>query len=416
MDTRITTDPTYASQLVQDLLSLPTMSIVTDQANLFDPVTGIYANATESSDMEVPASLEYFDPATGQTFQINAALRMQGGVGRYAGLREALVPLRLQGPLRSQQARFPLVRRRGHRFVRHDHAPRRISTTPGSGARTRPSTSATSSPTRRCWRWASRPATATTCNCTSTACTGDCTTPPSGPTLRLPPTYLGGDKDNWDAINADESINDSDMTEYNQLANFDFQSGSTAAYQQVQGNNPDGTRNPTYPVLLDMNNFVDYMLMNFYIGNIDWPSHNWYMARPEDSSPTNLDSTGFKFFPWDSEMATGLQWAYDPNINSIGAGSWDGWVASTFQFADEQRRFPHVVRRSCAEVPLQRRRADRRRRAGPLPGVGRRGPAGHRRRIGALGRRERHALSRPPTGRTAAITCSTPGWRSGRTS
>ena len=99
-----------------------------------------------------------------------------------------------------------------------------------------------------------------------------------------------------------------------------------------------------------MNNYIDYMLMNFYIGNTDWPNHNWYMARPEDSSSTTLDSTGFKCFPWDSEMATGLQWSYDPNTNSIGGGWWAGWMATTFDslknnadfrilFADHAQKF-----------------------------------------------------------------------------
>src|SRR5205823_1722807 len=31
-------------------------------------------------------------------------------------------------------------------------------------------------------------------------------------------------------------------------------------YQRVQGNNPDGTRNPNYPILLDVDNLIDYML------------------------------------------------------------------------------------------------------------------------------------------------------------
>ena len=107
MDPRITTDPTYRNQLVQDLLSLPTMSIVTDEANLFDPTTGIYANAT-NSDMEVPASLEYFDPATGQTFQINAALRMQGGVGRYAGFEKHSFRFVFKAPYGPSKLDFPL--------------------------------------------------------------------------------------------------------------------------------------------------------------------------------------------------------------------------------------------------------------------------------------------------------------------
>ena len=216
--------------------------------------------------------------------------------------------------------------------------------------------------------------------------------PTERPDTSFAAAYLGGDKDNWDAFDADQAVNSSDTTEYNELMNFNFQSGSTAAYQQVQGNNPDGTRNPNYPVLMDMNNYVDYMLMNFYIGNTDWPGHNWYMAREEDSSPTDLDSTGFKFFPWDSEMSAGLQWSYDPNINSMTGGWWSGWFATTFNslknnadfrmlFADHAQKF--LFNGGALTTAAAQAR---------YSGVGQRSPGGDRRRIGALGRRERHAL------------------------
>ncbi len=72
-------------------------------------------------------------------------------------------------------------------------------------------------------------------------------------------------------------------------------------YYELQGQNPDGTPNSSYPVDLDMNNYIDYMLMNLYIGNTDWPSHNFYA-----SSPTGPDSTGYKFFDWDAEWSIGI--------------------------------------------------------------------------------------------------------------
>ena len=348
MDPRITTNPLYSSQLVQDLLSLPTMSIVTDEANLFDPVTGIYANAT-NSDMEVPASLEYFDPATGQTFQINAALRMQGGVGRDVGFEKHSFRFVFKAPYGPTKLDFPLF---------------------GDGATDSFDTITLRANFNDAWVWGQNQAQyirdqfadETLLAMGEPASHGTYVqlyvnglywgvyNPTERPDTSFAAAYLGGNKDNWDAHNADETVNGSDETEYNELVNFDFQNGSTAAYQKVQGNNPDGTRNPTYPVLLDMNNFVDYTLMNLYIGNVDWPNHNWYVARPEDSSPTNLDSTGFKFFPWDSEMSTGLQWAYNPNTNALGSGSWYGWVASAFSslmnnadfrilFADHAQKF-----------------------------------------------------------------------------
>jgi hypothetical protein len=74
MDPEITQDPAYAGLMEQALLSIPTMSLVTDKNNLFshstDPDSGgiyIYTGAPENNDIpgigdgwERPVSLEYF--------------------------------------------------------------------------------------------------------------------------------------------------------------------------------------------------------------------------------------------------------------------------------------------------------------------------------------------------------------------
>ena len=44
-----------------------------------------------------------------------------------------------------------------------------------------------------------------------------------------------------------------------------------------------------------MDNFIDYMLLNFYGGNQDWDDHNWYSAR------RRAPGEGYKFFSWDGE-------------------------------------------------------------------------------------------------------------------
>ncbi len=348
MDSRITTDASYKNQVVQDLLSLPTMSIVTDESNLFDPTTGIYSNATNSN-LEVPASLEYFDPASGQTFQINAALVMQGGVGRDPGYEKHSFRFIFKAPYGPTKLNFPLF---------------------GDGATDSFDTVTLRAGFNDSWVWGQNEAQyirdqfadETLLAMGQPASHGNYVqlyvnglywgvyNPTERPDTSFAAAYLGGDKNNWDAFDADEAVNSSDTTAYNELMNFNFQGGSTAAYQQVQGNNPDGTRNPNYPVLMDMTDYIDYMLMNIYIGNTDWPVHNWYMAREEDTSPTDLDSTGFKFFPWDSEMSAGLQWAYSPSINSMTTGDWSGWFANTLnvlknnadfnmRFADEAEKF-----------------------------------------------------------------------------
>lgn len=66
---------------VQDALkAIPSLSITTDDANLFSPETGIYVNATEK--WERPASAEWIHPDGSEGFQIDAGLRIRGGFSR----------------------------------------------------------------------------------------------------------------------------------------------------------------------------------------------------------------------------------------------------------------------------------------------------------------------------------------------
>ena len=46
MDKEVTEDPAYASLMEEALLSIPTLSIVTDKEYLFDPAVGIYMNSS----------------------------------------------------------------------------------------------------------------------------------------------------------------------------------------------------------------------------------------------------------------------------------------------------------------------------------------------------------------------------------
>lgn len=46
---------------------------------------------------------------------------------------------------------------------------------------------------------------------------------------------------------------------------------------------------------LDLPAFIDYMALNFYLGNFDWAHQNWYAARNKAQNGT------FKYFVWDAE-------------------------------------------------------------------------------------------------------------------
>ncbi len=49
--------------------------------------------------------------------------------------------------------------------------------------------------------------------------------------------------------------------------------------------------------LLNVDAFIDYMLINQYGGNTDWDHHNWYAIRRRGE-----DSQGFRFLCWDTEI------------------------------------------------------------------------------------------------------------------
>ena len=55
--------------------------------------------------------------------------------------------------------------------------------------------------------------------------------------------------------------------------------------------------NPSLPVYLDVDNFVDYMILHLYAGAEDWPSHNWFAVRNRVNP-----GSGFQFFVWDQEI------------------------------------------------------------------------------------------------------------------
>ena len=46
---------------------------------------------------------------------------------------------------------------------------------------------------------------------------------------------------------------------------------------------------------LNLPAFIDYMILNYYLGNFDWAHHNYYAAT------NNMLATGYQFYTWDAE-------------------------------------------------------------------------------------------------------------------
>jgi len=53
------------------------------------------------------------------------------------------------------------------------------------------------------------------------------------------------------------------------------------------------------------------MLLNIFVGNKDWPVHNWYAAM------NRVESSGWKWFTWDAEWVVGMNSGVNDNITGV---------------------------------------------------------------------------------------------------
>jgi hypothetical protein len=110
--------------------------------------------------------------------------------------------------------------------------------------------------------------------------------------------YLGGKAGDYDIL-ASGKLKGGTMEWWNKLmvaASADLSLDSN--YQRLLGNNADGRRNPEFPVLLNLDSLLDYMILHIYAGADDWPWHNWVAIRSR-----KMGSSGFQFLAWDQELS-----------------------------------------------------------------------------------------------------------------
>ncbi|MCA9240577.1 MAG: CotH kinase family protein, partial [Planctomycetales bacterium] len=305
----------YAATIQNDLLAIPTLSIVMNTDDLFGP-TGIYTNSTNGGvEYERATSVELIYPDGTEGFQVNAGIRIQGGAFRRHDLSlKHSLRLLFKDEYGPTKLNFPFF---GEDAVdSFDTITLRMESNDGyawSGAGDQPQYARDAFASRTLLDMGQVSPHGNRMHLYINGVYWGVYNPNERPDASFAAMYYGGDKDNWDAIN-DGAATDGNLDTWNTMISLAqaTASGSTAtraaAYQRLQGNNPDGTNNPAYEDYLDINNYIDYLLVNFFGGNVDWPHRNWYAAR--ERGP---DSTGFKFHSWDAESTMNL---FGSNINT----------------------------------------------------------------------------------------------------
>ncbi|HVO75984.1 MAG TPA: CotH kinase family protein, partial [Ignavibacteriaceae bacterium] len=327
MDPDIVNDSKYGSHLKEALLSIPTISIVMNINDLFGS-NGIYTNSENTGqDWERPGSAELIFPDAREGFQINCGLRIQGGYFRQdSGTKKHSFRLLFKAEYGPTKLRYPLFG--DDASDRFDAIVLRAGANDGYS-----------------WNDAryTEQYTRDEFGRQLHALTGNLSphgmfvhlyingiywglyNPVEYPDNSFSAIYHGGDKSDWDAINSGE-LDEGSMNAWNQLL-LKCQSGisSLKNYMDIQGKNPDGTRNPDIPVLLDVQNYIDYMIVNMWGGNWDWPWKNYRIARDRTEA-----SKGFQFYIWDYENTLGNNLERSPldmdrvaGLTSMGAGVGD---------------------------------------------------------------------------------------------
>ncbi len=325
MDPDVVDAREYRDLARASLLTLPTLSVVTTVDNIFGP-SGVYSNPWgEGVGWERPVSVEWIRPDGTTGFQVDAGIRVYGGAFRGFNLTRKksfrLLFKRQYGPTKLDFDVFEgqdavtsfdmLVLRAGANDGWNDWG--RQSTQYIVDEYMRRTQLAMGEPSPH----------GTFVHLYLNGLYWGLYNLTERPVAPFCANYFDGEKEDWDAVNAGSAAGDSSTATWNAMLS-QARSGltDTASYQQIQGNNPDGTDNPDYDDLLDVDNYITYMLCNFWGGTGDWPGHNYYAACRK---PPN--STGFKFFNWDAEGAIVIWSSLNANVTGVSDGAGQPYAA-----------------------------------------------------------------------------------------
>ena len=299
VDPEVTSDPRYRETFVDDLLSIPTMSMVADPADLFSETTGIYANASRTGrGSERPVSLEWLWPSgerrSGErgSFQQNAGARIHGGISRLPEYLKHTFRIYFRREYGAARLEFPLFE--GSDIASFDQLVLRANVSDGwiqdPIGWSLASTYTRDPFARQTMRdMGHEQPLDTYVHLYVNGAYWGLYNPVEHATAGFASEHFGGEKEEWDVIKH-VNFNSSRVVDGNREA-WDRAMGLAAAdVRQLDAY-------AAVTAMVDVVDLTDYLLLNMYIGNWDWPQNNWYAARHR------VPDGRFRFFSWDAETS-----------------------------------------------------------------------------------------------------------------
>lgn len=340
MDPDVVNSGTYASQINKALTDIPSISIITDNKNLFDPTSGIYVNAAEQGyDWERECSVEMLDINNKEGFNVNAGLRIRGGWSRHPNYPKHAFRLFFRKEYGFGKLKYPLFEEEGvDEFDKIDlRCAQNYGWQNSSGEH---NTFLREIFTRDSQRDSGQPYTRSRYyHLYLNGMYWGLYQTQERAEARFAADYLGGSSSDYDVVkvsgeNYDRTImaTDGNLDGWKQVWDL-CQTGfkNNENYNLIQGKDAEGNFIKDGEILVDIDNLIDYMINIFYSGNFDSPT-GAFSGNKEANNMYNIfdrkdKSAGFKFFIHDGEHALAID-GVNPGIglneNRVNIGTRSG--------------------------------------------------------------------------------------------
>jgi hypothetical protein len=353
-------NPTIGGPTVvqNSLKAISTISIVTDQANLTDPATGIIVNpGGRGFAWERPASLEMINPPDAlhpngtSEFHVGCGVRVRGGFSRSSGNPKHGWHIYFRGDYGDTKLNYPLFGRFGtdtfdqidlrtsenyswsfqgdgnNTFLREEGS-RLTQTDMGSlGSHVRYVHVYVNGQYFGLFDFDERTE------------------------ASFSASYLPGGKEDFDVVKCEQDsgyvigVTDGNLAAWTDLwdkSRAHYFNPTNANYFKMQGKAANGVTPTADPILLDVDNLIDYMMLTYWHGNLDGStsaflgnetSNNWFGSR------NRIGTLGFKFFVHDAEHTF-----FNTNEDRTGpysdpsTGHWSNFAYSSPMFLDQDLR------------------------------------------------------------------------------
>ena len=308
VDPDVVNNPLYRGTIKDDLKSIRSISIVMRTGDLFGS-GGIYSNPNGSgASWERAGSMEIVNPDNSPGFQVNCAVRIQGGVGRNPGFLKHSFRLLYKRPFGPTKLNYPLF---DDAMEDAENATDRFDTITlragfnNAWHRDNSNEERQAQYLRDQWVRDSQRAMGhasghgTFVHLYLNGLYWGLYNVVERPNADFASNYYGGRKSEWDSLNSfPRNVVDGTATAW------------VTAQSIARGGVADQDGYDELAQYVDIPNLIDYMLLNFYAGNQDWDDHNWYAGRHR------VQGAGYKFFSWDAERT--LESITGNNRTSVG--------------------------------------------------------------------------------------------------